>query len=113
VCVVLSYQDSLNAKDSVGYGNYEIVMYEKVVRDIVVASVIAWPLVTWRRIHRLSFEIAAPAFLVLQLALVRFGYKQYYAAWFLLAVAFLPYLEVLARRFKPAHSLLLAAAVVD
>ncbi len=110
--LALLYHQVLNVNGGFGHGNFEIVWDQKVIRDVVIASVIAWPLVAWRRIHRAAFEIAMLVFLVAQLKLVRFGYKQYYSAWFLLAVAFLPYLEVLARRVKPVHALLLAVAIV-
>jgi hypothetical protein len=110
--LALGYHSVLNAKGGFGHGVYEIVWSLTAMRNVVIASAIAWPLVAWRRLHRAPFEIAALLFLVLQLRLVGFGYKQYYAPWFLLAITFLPYLEVLARRMKLVHSLLLVAAVL-
>jgi hypothetical protein len=108
----LGYHKLLNAKGGFGHGVYDIVWGQKMLRNVVIASAIAWPLVARRRIHREGFEIAALVFLVLQLKLVTFGYKQYYVPWYLLAIVFLPYLEVLFRRVRLLHALLLSAAVV-
>ncbi|HEY7371571.1 MAG TPA: hypothetical protein VIF57_05280, partial [Polyangia bacterium] len=110
--LALRYHRVLNDKGGFGHGVYEIVLALKILRNVVIASIVAWPLVGWRRIHRSAFEIAVLLFLILQLKMVGFGYKQYYAPWYLLAIAFLPYLEVLTRRVKVLNSVLLAIAVL-
>jgi len=106
----LFFHHTLNTKGGFDHGLAEVVWGHTIARNILIASVIAWPLVAWRRLHRASFEIAVLVFLALQLRLVSFPYKQYYAPWYILAVVFLPYLEVLFRRVKPLHSLLIAVA---
>jgi hypothetical protein len=107
----LEYHHVLNTKGGFGRGLYEMVNAQPVMRNVLIASVVAWLIVVRRRIHRAAFEIAVLVFLAAQLKLVSFGYKQYYAPWFLLGAAFLPYLEVLWRPVRPLHSLLLAAAL--
>lgn len=106
----LFFHQMLNTKGGFDHGLAEIIWGHSLARNVLLASVIAWPLVTWRRFHRASFEIAVLGFLALQLRLVSFPYKQYYAPWYMLAVTFLPYLEVLFRRVRLLSSLLLAAA---
>ncbi len=108
----LFYHQVLNTKGGFGHGLADAVWGHAVARKILIASVIAWPIVAWQRIHRAAFELAVLAFLALQLKLVSFPYKQYYSPWYLLSVAFLPYLMVLFRRIRPLHSLVLAVAIL-
>jgi len=109
--VALLYHHVLNKEGAFNHGLFQVIFLEQPVpRDIVIAAVIAWAVVARRRMLRMPFEIAVIGFLVLQLVLVGFPYKQYIAPWFMLAVAVVPYLEVLARRWRLLHSALLAAA---
>ncbi len=109
--VVLGYHHVLNSQGGFRHGLYDIVVGEQTLgRNVVLASIVAWVLLAGRRIYRMPFEIAVIAFLVLQLALVEFPYKQYIAPWFMLALAVVPYLEVLARRSGLLHAFLLAGA---
>src|SRR6185436_19852326 len=57
--LVFGYHDLLNAKGGFGYGNYEnVVAGEPTIRNVVIASVIAWLLLVRHRVYRHGFELA-------------------------------------------------------
>jgi hypothetical protein len=108
----LSYHSLLNKNAGFQHGLAAAVWSQSVPLAIVVASVLGWALLLRTRILRSPFELAVAGFLVLQLVLVTFRYKQYYGPWFLLGITFIPYLYVLLRRIGPLHSVVVAAGIL-
>lgn len=107
----LQYHHVLNIKGGFGNSFWREVMWDTTVaRFIVIPSVLAWLLVVGRRIHRATFEVSVLLFLALQLKFVAFPFNQYFSPWFMLGIAFVPYLEVVTARLRPLHALLLAVA---
>lgn len=107
-----SYHHLLNKHGGFGYGLATAVWAQPIPLGILIASVCSAGLVLKRRVLSSPFEVAAAGFLALQIVLVAFRYKQYYGPWFVLGIAFIPYLEVLLKKLRPLHSAAIAAAIV-
>lgn len=110
--MAITYHELLNRNGGFGHGLAEAVWSNKVPLAIIVAGVISWCLVVRERVGSATFELAVLGFLALQLVLVGFPYKQYYAPWFVLGTAFVPYVGRLLVRSKPLYSLALAVAIL-
>lgn len=93
----IGYHHLLNARGGFGHGLAASLVELPVTLGVVVAAVAAWVVVVGRGALAQPFELSVLGFLVAQLALVKFGYKQYYGPWFLLGLAFVPYLEAALR----------------
>lgn len=79
---------------------------------VIAASVIAFLTVVRRRVMAFPFEMTVVVFLVLQVGLVAFWYKQYTAPWFLMGMALIPWLNVLLERVPPARTVVMTAALI-
>lgn len=110
LCV--TYHAMLAARGGFGHGLAVAIGAQAPLLMAAVASLAGWLLVVGRRLRAFPFELAVVAFLVIQPAFVAFGFPQYYAPWFLLAMIFVPYLELGLRRVPAAHRLAIVAGFV-
>ena len=103
--VCITYHVLLGARGGFGHGLARAIWAQPDLLAILVACLAGWLLVARTSLAASTFELAVLAFLALQAALVRFGYAQYYAPWFLLGLVFVPYLELALRTVPLAHRL--------
>jgi hypothetical protein len=110
--VVYPYHHLLNSKGGFEHGMIDGVMMMKPLALIGGLSALACLMVLRRRILSSPFEVAVLGYSAVQLAMVSFAFRQYYAPWFLLTAALFPYLELLLRRVRTLHAAAAALALI-
>jgi hypothetical protein len=91
--ILVRYNTVSNMNLRIRNGLFESIFFDKTLFVAIVAGVIGWMFDLWRRrIRPDAYLVAVAAWLVLQVLVVNYPYKQYYAPWYLLASTFLAYL---------------------
>ena len=89
---VFRYNAVSNLNMGVRYGLLRNIITEKALMLAIVGGVVSWLAYHWRvRSLPDGYESALAVWLVLQVFLVAYPYKQYYAPWFLLSSGFVVY----------------------
>jgi len=108
----VGFHARLNEHAGFGHGLARSLWQNRVLFAVVVASAAACIAQLGRRLRSHPFEMAIIVFLGVQMLLVSFPNKQYYAPWFLLGAGLVPYLELPFIRVTFLRSLFIAAALV-
>lgn len=110
--LVIAYHQRLNAAGGFGHQLARAVAEQPALLALMASSLIGWFLVMGRRCATQTFELAVALFLAFQLAFVSFGYRQYFAPWFLFGVVFFPYLELALQRTPVIHRAFLVVVLM-
>ncbi|HVV49196.1 MAG TPA: hypothetical protein VHO06_06040 [Polyangia bacterium] len=106
------YHRLLGARGGFGHGMAAAILGQPPLVAFAAAALAGWLLVARRRLAAQPFELSVALFLVVQPIVVPFGFPQYYAPWFLLAIAFVPWLELGLRQAPAVRRLAGTAALV-
>ena len=94
--VLVRYNALGNTKQGLRLGLLQGILRNPGLFGLILAGITGWAVDHIRRRSRpQAYEIGLASWLVLQVVLVGFPYKQYYAPWFLFAAGFLGYLGAL------------------
>lgn len=96
-----------------GYGLASTLWDQRVLVAPAAGGAIVWLVLAIRRELRPNvFEISVALFLIVQLFLVPFPYKQYFTPWLLLAAVFIPFWSLPVARVRVLRDLALPAALL-
>ena len=96
-----------------GYGLASTLWDQRLLVAPAAGGAIVWLVLAIRRELRPNvFEISVALFLIVQLFLVPFPYKQYFTPWLLLAAVFIPFWSLLFARVRVLRDLALPAALL-
>ncbi|MEO8379491.1 MAG: hypothetical protein ABI779_07485, partial [Acidobacteriota bacterium] len=111
--LTIGYNTAFGRNGGWGLGLLHQILSQWTVSAPVAAGVVCWVVaISRRRLRPNSFELALAAFLIAQLALVPFPYKQYFAPWLFLAAAFIPFTSLLVDRVRVLHTITLPLAIL-
>jgi hypothetical protein len=111
--LMLDYNTALATRGGYHYGLLRTLVDQRAITLQAAAGFACWLFaVTRRELRPNAFELAMAIFLLTQLALVPFPYKQYFAPWLLFAAVFIPFCSLLIDRVPTVRAVALPAVVL-
>ncbi|HVE70993.1 MAG TPA: hypothetical protein VNI54_06460 [Thermoanaerobaculia bacterium] len=111
--LTIGFHESIARQAVFGYGLAAKLWEQRALAAPAAGGMLVWLVLAIRReLRPNAFEIAVAVFLIAQLLLVPFPYKQYFVPWFLFSAVFIPFWPLLLARIRVIRDVALPAALL-